>query len=142
MFSLFGKSGNKSSMWGGKKGSKKKGSKKKHSPKKGLYGVFWSLMGRVEACGEHHVVKEAEVLDGGTVLADACEHLVAIGEDGVALFDHVKVATANGLGVSSAAIICHTGVTWRQGDHSERKAAGLEVIVQLASVAEEAGRAR
>ncbi len=34
MFSLFGKSGNKSSMWGGKKGSKKKGSKKKHSPKK------------------------------------------------------------------------------------------------------------
>ena len=35
-------------------------------------------MGRVEACGEHHVVKEAEVLDGGTVLADACEHLVAV----------------------------------------------------------------
>ena len=34
MFSLFGKSGDKSSMWGGKKGSKKKGSKKKHSPKK------------------------------------------------------------------------------------------------------------
>lgn len=35
-------------------------------------------MGRVEACGEHQVVKEAEILDYSTVLGDAGEHLVAV----------------------------------------------------------------
>ena len=146
----------------------------------GLYGILWSLMGRVKACGEHHVVEEAEVLDGGTVLANACEHGVAvrdvlpyvvrdhrlaqgarvpalihcttvcrgpsegsqIGEDGIALLDHIEAAIAKQPSVSSAAITCHIGVTGRQTDHAERHTLSFEVTVHFSSVVEEAGGAR